>query len=63
MRDIWAVFSFWLGREEGEGIRAQDQVLEGARLKYKGPENQIKICSRRDEELGVATRKFKMPGK
>jgi hypothetical protein len=51
------------GREEGEEIRGQYQVLEGTGERYRGSGNQIKIAAVGHEELGTATEGSQMPGK
>jgi hypothetical protein len=53
-----------LGRFGGRANKkGQDQVLEGTGDRYRGSGNQIKICSSRGEELGIATGGSQTPGK
>ena len=51
------------GRKKGgEGKVDHDQVWEETRKKYRGSENRIEVCSSRGWEMGVAPKKFQMPG-
>jgi hypothetical protein len=51
------------GREEGEGKREQDPVLEKIEERYRESGNWIKICSRGGEEMEVATGGSQTPEK
>ena len=51
------------GREEGEGERGRIRYGKRWRRCTEGQEIEQRCVAMGDEELGVATRKFQMPGK